>query len=41
MAVQSYEDFIHDGPPNEDVPAEALVELYEIIFDATDNVIEM
>jgi hypothetical protein len=40
-ASQSFEDFIHYGPVNDNIPAETLVELYEVIFNATDNVIEM
>lgn len=40
-AAQTFEDFIHYGPVNDNIPAEILVELYEVIFNATDNVIEM
>jgi len=37
---QSYEDFVRDGPPFEDVPFDVMIELYEKILYAVDSVIK-
>jgi len=37
---QDFSDFVREGPPNENIPADILVELYEIIFDATDGMLK-
>ena len=33
-AEQSYEDFIRDGPLNDSIPADIMVELYDCVMNA-------
>lgn len=37
VVSQSYEDFVKDGPPFEDVPYDVMIELYEKILNAVES----
>jgi hypothetical protein len=37
---QEYVDFIREGPPGESVPVDVMIDLYEALLNAADDMLE-
>jgi len=38
--TQKYTDFIREGPPGESIPADIMIDLYEIVLNAAGDMLE-